>query len=861
MADESGAILRSNDDRKNARGPLRVHAVTIHHRGREMLDVCLKTLLSSTGVDLEVVVVLNGCDEELPDVAHTSPRVHVVSTGQPVGFSAANNVGTHWAEANLRGADYYYFINNDTRSEVDSLALQVAALEADERAAVVGPTLLIDWAPDYLNSLCLNVTDDAWAWDEGIGLKVADYGPLPGQRRVVAVTGSAMLVDAEVHRSVGGWTELYDYYFEDIDLCLKIRGAGHEVIHEPAAVVGHHVSATMTLESDHKFFLFWRNRLVLAMVHWPLGLLARLFKIAVVDEILRRPRAENAVQRKAMVGALGKLGRAISARWRFGGRKDWVDLLVPRGSVPVITLPEKPPEEGSAREELMAPEGTWAAAHDLKIRSDHGRRVLILGCSPLPFENQRMNYAPGARTWQFAQSLADDGHAVCVIAMRIPGAYAAECEAIDRIEDSGVLVYTMDHDLFRQPGIVEAAVDAFRPDVVIGASSTVPALRAVEVAGERPVWVDLFGDLMAEAQARLGVHPEEELTPYRNVLTTLLERGDAFSAVSDRQRSCVLGQLGLVGRLNHSTREHHLVHTVPCCVRGGHSEGKADQPKARADDVSDDDFVVLWSGGFNTWCDVDTLLGGLERAMSVKPNLRFVATGGSIQGHDDVTFARFRDGVEGSKFRDRFLVKGQLDASEAALYRRRADLGVVTEKDLTERYLGSSGRILEWIEKGLPVVCTEVSELGSILAAEDLASVYRVGDPDDLARVILAAAETPESARERAARGQRYARENWSVAATTTPLRRWVGTGERSPDGALGNPLSVVAMLDVANRLAGVRAELDDERGNYHRVRSELGSIHQSRMWKIWMSYLRLGGLLRFGRGPSSEADHEEERK
>ncbi len=45
------------------------------------------------------------------------------------------------------------------------------------KAAVVGPTLLIDWAPDYLNSLCLNVTDDAWGWDEGIGISLADYGP------------------------------------------------------------------------------------------------------------------------------------------------------------------------------------------------------------------------------------------------------------------------------------------------------------------------------------------------------------------------------------------------------------------------------------------------------------------------------------------------------------------------------------------------------------------------------------------------------------------------------------------------------------------------------------------------------------
>ncbi len=381
---------------------------------------------------------------------------------------------------------------------------------------------------------------------------------------MAAVTGSAMLVDAGVHKRVGGWTELYDYYFEDIDLCLKIRGAGYEVLHEPAAVVGHHVSATMTLESDYKHFLFWRNRLLLATVHWPLGLLARLLKIAVVDEILRRPRAESALQRRAMAGALRKLPKTISARWRFGGKKSWVSLLVPRGSVPVITLPEKPRETGPAEQEPPSPGLDWTAARDLEVGSDDGRRVLILGCSPLPFENQRMNYAPGARTWQFARSLADDGHAVCVIAMRIPGAYETDSGAVDRCEQAGVLVYTVDHEAFRRPGVIEGALEALQPDVVIGASSTVPALRAVEVAGDRPVWVDFFGDLMAEAQARLEVYPDGDLRGYRDVLVELLGRGDCFSVVSrataiQRHRTARSGRSTQPGDHRNRSGAHHSV--------------------------------------------------------------------------------------------------------------------------------------------------------------------------------------------------------------------------------------------------------------------------------------------------------------
>lgn len=816
-----------------------------------MLDVCLTTLLASESVDLEVIVVLNGCDEELPSVAQTSSRVHVISAEQPVGFSAANNFGTDWAAANLGKPDYYYFINNDTRSEPDSLALQVAALEADPKAAVAGPTLLIDWAPSYLNSLGLNVTDDAWGWDEGIGISLADYGPLPGRRSVLAVTGSAILVDAAVHAEIGGWTVLYDYYFEDIDLCLKVRGAGYEVVHEPAAVVGHHVSATMTLESDFKVFLFYRNRLLIALVHWPLRMLAGLLRFAVVDEILRRPKEETETRRKALFGALKKLPRALILRWRHRGRRDWVAMLRPQGSVPVITLPEKPTDTGPVHDAVESPAETWAALATFDPPEDGGRRVMVLGCSPLPFENQRMNFAPGFRTWQFADPLSRDGHAVCVVAMRIPGSCADGLPPIESHIEDAVRVFTLDEDSFRRPGVIESAVAAFQPDVIIGCSSTAPALRAAEVAEGRPLWIDFFGDLMAEAQARLEVYPDGDLRGYRDVLVELLGRGDGFSVVSERQRFNAIGQLGLVGRLNRETIGTDLVHTIPCSVWDKSEPISRNSPPSVDDEFAADDFVVLWSGGFNTWCDVDTLFDGVERAMSEDGSIRLLVTGGAIPGHDDRTYPRFLDRVAASEYGDRFVIKGQIEANRLAAYVERADVGIVTERRLLERSLGSSGRILNWVHSGLPVICTAVSELGSELEAHDLASIYSVGDAEDLSRTILGVASAPEAARDRARRGRRHALDHWSASATTAPLREWVESGARSPDAESENPLSVASMLGSNRQLTEALAELAEERARFHQLRAELGSIHHSRMWKVWMLYLKLSGLFRI-RGKSS---------
>ncbi len=831
------------------------HVITVHHRGKEMLGRCLESLLASRGVELEIVVVANHCSEELPGIVDTAPRVHLVVSETSLGFSAANNLGVEWARRHLGEPACYYFINNDTESPPGSLAALVDALERHPEAAVAGPRLLIQGASDHLNSLGLNVTEDAWGWDEGIGIALADYGPLPPTRSVAAVTGSALLIDAEVHRRIGGWTEIYGYYFEDIDLCIKVWKHGREVLQVAESTVLHRISATMSVGSQRKLFLFWRNRLLLAMIHWPPTLLARLLARALGSEILWRKWSHSDLQRRALWGALRRLPALLSQRRRLRGDAGWRRFLVPAGSVPVITLPEIPAPEAvpvvvaedppgvvGGRRIAVAP-ATWRRAEPRGPRRQ-GRRVLVLGWSPLPFENQRMNYAPGMRAWQLARPLAEDGHTVCLICARIPGACFEGDPPVAELARDGVLIYTMERDVFEAPGVLEELVERFAPDVLVGAAAN-PSQRAVQLAEDRPVWVDLFGDPMAEAQAKAAADGEGEelLHAYSDLLLPLLARGDAFAAVSERQRDAAVGQLGMAGRLNRATSGAELVHTVPCAAEGSEPLSDAAPPE----DLAPGDFVVLWSGGYNTWCDVETLFGALELAMARQPELRFVSTGGAIPGHDDGTYHRFVELVEGSATRQRYLLKGCLSEAEARRYLARADLGVVTERPIYERYFGSSGRVLRWLSQGLPVVCARFSELSFLLESEPLGLTYPPGDAEALADKLLLAARDRPLLRRFAEAGRAYAAEHLSFAATTRPLRRWAAAADRAADRGEAPQLVVprVRLERAHGQLAAAQRELqaarrraDQMEESYHQARAELGRIHHSRMWRLWMAYL-----------------------
>ncbi|HEX2253054.1 MAG TPA: glycosyltransferase family 2 protein, partial [Thermoanaerobaculia bacterium] len=286
--------------------------VIVHHRGVELLERCLAALAASRGARLEVVVVANDCREEIPRRGDLA--LHVVESQRPLGFSAANNLGVAWARRHLARADHYLFLNDDTEVEPEAVALLAGDLEENPAWGVAGPLLFILGASDHLNSLGINVTAVAECWDEGIGRRLDEYRPLPGRREVLAVTGSALMMRAAAFDAVGGWTELFGYYLEDVDLCLKARSRGWSVVNDPRARVGHALSATAA--NDFKRLSMWRNQLLLVAMHWPWRLLVRVAPRLAARELvvfLRRlangSRGDAALQARAWAGAARRLPR------------------------------------------------------------------------------------------------------------------------------------------------------------------------------------------------------------------------------------------------------------------------------------------------------------------------------------------------------------------------------------------------------------------------------------------------------------------------------------------------------------------------------------------------------------------------
>ncbi len=99
-------------------------------RGGAHLRTAVSSLLEQTVVDLEVVVVADGCPDDLEDLETGDPRVRLIRQDH-AGVSVARNVGI----ARSRGL-FVAFLDEDDRAHPARLGLQLAAFRSAPGAGV-----------------------------------------------------------------------------------------------------------------------------------------------------------------------------------------------------------------------------------------------------------------------------------------------------------------------------------------------------------------------------------------------------------------------------------------------------------------------------------------------------------------------------------------------------------------------------------------------------------------------------------------------------------------------------------------------------------------------------------------------------
>ncbi len=210
---------------------MRVAAIVVHWNSLEDLPACLGAL--GNHPDLEVVVVDNASPDGGEDLVRRNfPAVRWVPMRRNAGYGAAVNAG-----AAATRSEWILALNPDTVVKGQDLPEMAGAAEALGASAmgprILGPRGRAELSYSRRDSL---VGDIGWSlrWRRGRGGESAVV-PL----EVAWVTGACLLLRRSDFERIGGFDERYFLYFEDADLCRRLRRAGGRVIHHPGFTAVH----------------------------------------------------------------------------------------------------------------------------------------------------------------------------------------------------------------------------------------------------------------------------------------------------------------------------------------------------------------------------------------------------------------------------------------------------------------------------------------------------------------------------------------------------------------------------------------------------------------------------------------------
>lgn len=453
-------------------------------------------------------------------------------------------------------------------------------------------------------------------------------------------------------------------------------------------------------------------------------------------------------------------------------------------------------------------------------------KVVLVGTGPLLEAGVTFFSGQCLRTWHLAKPLIDQGAEVTIFTLPIDdrGYDPAKPPPPGR-PWRGATVFEMGtNHLETAVNRIREFTHADHTDLLVGVNPH-PSLVACLARDDLPVWADMNGYAPCEGQTRGRVYGNDDaLEHFWEMEWGVVRRADKISCVSRRQMDATLGELALAGRLNRHTFDWPFVHFIPNAVADHFMEFQKPPAHLRGSKIPQSDFIVLWSGGFNTWTDVDLLHEALERAMAQCPDMHFVATGGAIAGHDERTFERFRALSRRSASAARRHLLGWVPSEVVDALFGEADLGINIDARNWETHLGARNRIISMMAAGLPVLTTRGTEISEDLAAAGVVLTAPMGDPAAFTDQLLRAREDEIALRTLARRGQEFVRKHYSYEATTRELAAWVAHPQRAPDQAGGRDSSLETRLRWLEREA-LDALLRDRR--------DLAAIRRKWFWRL----------------------------
>ena len=264
-----------------------ISIIIVHYHVKKEIFNCIESIIASKPkLKYEIIVVDNDEIKTLnKELKRKFPKVVYIANHNK-GFGQGNNVGSIVAKG-----EHLFFLNPDTKIYPLTLDSLDSYLRKNKNAAVVAP-LLYDkkdnlykqganeltplsavFAFSFIEKLFPNniIAKKYWMIEEWDRKSI---------KEVASVPGTAFMVRREVFEKIHGFDEKFFLYFEEHDLCKRIRELNWKIFMSPHAKVFHSLGAS-TKKSPNISTIFQQSRFYYLKKHF--GIVKALF----AESILR----------------------------------------------------------------------------------------------------------------------------------------------------------------------------------------------------------------------------------------------------------------------------------------------------------------------------------------------------------------------------------------------------------------------------------------------------------------------------------------------------------------------------------------------------------------------------------------------
>jgi GT2 family glycosyltransferase len=219
-----------------------VTIISLLYNKSHLTEQYLESLIKNVSISFQLILLDNASSDDTSQLLDRVRGAIVLRSNANLQFIKGNNLAAVAATGK-----YLLFLNNDTEVHAGTVESMVKTLESDPTcygvaSKIIFPTGLLQEAGSIIwrNGSC-------YGYGRG---QLPNLPEFNYRREVDYGSAACLLVRHDKFVEVGGFDNRYaPAYYEDTDLCMKLRQAGGKIIYDPNAIIVHHEYSSSSPEA------------------------------------------------------------------------------------------------------------------------------------------------------------------------------------------------------------------------------------------------------------------------------------------------------------------------------------------------------------------------------------------------------------------------------------------------------------------------------------------------------------------------------------------------------------------------------------------------------------------------------------